>query len=584
MRNFLLFSLLLIAGFQVKSQTQPDVFKDTPPAKKNSDVNFTDHFQIGVAWYPEQGPEWTWEADLAKMQSIGINTIRVGEFAWVDFEPAQGVYNFEWMDKAIELAAKYGIKTVLCTPTANVPPWLRQKYPDVLGANSRGNFTLGGRKGYNVNSKNYLEAGARITLAMAKQFGNNKNIIGWQLDNEPGYPFELFDKASLAQFLNYLKKKYTTLDALNDVWGGHFWSLIYTDWAQIEFPINNGDGGWNPGQYADYRNFFSLAFQRHLQLQADILRQYIGTRFIFTNWPNNCWSVNTFETTEKFLDISAWDNYSPSPGVTSYLDQYFSAMNHDIARCAGTSGRFIIAEKAAQIAAHAPQKGLRNHQYKDLAHGAIGTYYFEWRAPLAGQESGYVSMLQNDGSFNTSKDIHVQTNREFARIGGELQNATTISDVAIIYSYQNQWDQGWWIGRKGYEGEVEAYYAGLKVLRRNIDMIPEKASFSKYKIIAAPGLKMVSDNTAARLTEFVNNGGILILGKETGIRDTLNRYRPLVTPGIFTSIAGLTVPNVSSKNSISGNLLFGTSNQIGNENFTIRFNDAGQRIRTIFGD
>jgi len=571
MKHFILFSLLLIAGTTVKSQAQADIFKESTPAKKNPEVNFTDKFQIGVAWYPEQWSESTWDGELAKMQSIGINTIRVGEFAWVDFEPAQGIFKFEWMDKAIDLAAKHGIKTVLCTPTANVPPWLRQKFPDVLGANSKGDFTLGGRKGYNVNSKNYLEASARITLAMSKHFGNNKNIIGWQLDNEPGYPFELFDKASLTQFHEYLKKKYKTLDAMNEAWGGHFWSLIYSDWSQIEFPINNGDGNWNPGQYADYRNFFSLAYQHHLQIQSDILRQYIGNRFIFTNWPNMCWSVNTYETAEKILDITAWDNYSPSPGVTSYRDQFFSAMCHDIARCAGPNGRFLIAEKAAQIAAHAPQEGLRNHQYKDLAHGAIGTYYFEWRAPLAGQESGYVSMLLNDGSFNTSKAIHEKTNKEFQRIAGDLQHAKTVSDVALIYSYRNQWDQGWWSGRKGFDDEAVAYYTGLKNLHVNIDAISENASFADYKLIAAPGLRMVSEHTANRLIEFVKKGGILILNKETGIRDTLNRYYPIIAPGVFKEAAGITVPNSSSKNSISGNLLFGNNNQIGNEKFTIRF-------------
>src|SRR5271157_5517752 len=85
---------------------------------------------LGAAWYPEQWPESRWEDDLKLMQAAGIHMVRVGEFAWSRMEPAEGAYDLDWLDRAVALAGKHGILTVLGTPTAAPPAWLTEKYPD----------------------------------------------------------------------------------------------------------------------------------------------------------------------------------------------------------------------------------------------------------------------------------------------------------------------------------------------------------------------------------------------------------------------------------------------------------------------
>src|SRR5690348_932345 len=87
---------------------------------------------FGTAWYPEQWDEARWEKDLSLMQVAGINMVRVGEFAWSRMEPQEGRFDFGWLDRAIDLAAKHNIKVVLGTPSAAPPAWLTYKYPDTL--------------------------------------------------------------------------------------------------------------------------------------------------------------------------------------------------------------------------------------------------------------------------------------------------------------------------------------------------------------------------------------------------------------------------------------------------------------------
>ena len=130
-------------------------------------------FLVGAAYYPEWWPAGEWEVDFRQMRDLGINTVRMGEFAWALFEPAPAKFDFDWMDRALAIAGRYGIRAILATPTASVPPWLFQLHPDVLSGNSSGPFTYGGRKGYNTNSPNYLAASQRITTALAEHYGRH---------------------------------------------------------------------------------------------------------------------------------------------------------------------------------------------------------------------------------------------------------------------------------------------------------------------------------------------------------------------------------------------------------------------------
>ena len=57
---------------------------------------------------------------------------------------------------------------------------------------------------------------------MAKRFGHNPNVMGWQIDNE--YSQVSYDPETRAQFQQWLKARYGTLDNLNARWTTSYWS------------------------------------------------------------------------------------------------------------------------------------------------------------------------------------------------------------------------------------------------------------------------------------------------------------------------------------------------------------------------
>ena len=71
--------------------------------------------------------------------------MRLAEFAWGLMEPSQDHFDFTWLDRAIDVLARHGLKVVLCTPTPTPPPWLLHAHPDITQI-TRDGWRLGAGK------------------------------------------------------------------------------------------------------------------------------------------------------------------------------------------------------------------------------------------------------------------------------------------------------------------------------------------------------------------------------------------------------------------------------------------------------
>ena len=216
---------------------------------------------LGVDYYPDQTPETLWDEDARMIAETGFTNVRVAEFAWSLMEPSEGKFDFAWLHRSVLTLQKHGIQVILGTPSAAPPPWLTEKYPDVLMVNDQGLTVYpGGRRFTCPTNKVYRRLSLAIATEMARSFADTPGVIGWQIDNE----FTLqkwarcYCKFCRAGFQDWLRGKYGTLDEINKKWGTAFWSQIYTDFSQIPVPLpSNGDP--NPGLALDYDRYQSYA-------------------------------------------------------------------------------------------------------------------------------------------------------------------------------------------------------------------------------------------------------------------------------------------------------------------------------------
>ena len=63
----------------------------------------TQKIYFGAAYYPEHWPEEHWPEDIRLMQEAGMTVSRLAEFAWSTMEPAEGEFDFDWLEKAIAM-------------------------------------------------------------------------------------------------------------------------------------------------------------------------------------------------------------------------------------------------------------------------------------------------------------------------------------------------------------------------------------------------------------------------------------------------------------------------------------------------
>jgi len=484
---------------------------------------------LGTAWYPEQWPEARWDADLALMEKAGIRFVRVGEFAWSRMERTEGNYDLEWLDHAIAAAGRHHIATVIGTPSAAPPAWLTQKYPETLRTMEDGRKDQhGNRQQFNWANAKYRELARKMAEQLAKRFGHNPSVIGWQIDNE--YAEVSLDPETRTQFQQWLKEHYKTLDNLNARWTTEYWSEAYTAWDQI--PIQIGYG--NPGLLLNWMRFVSDTWRDYQRVQLDVIRPNADARqFITTNMMGWFGGYDHY-TVSQDLDLAAWDDYVGQ----GHLDPVRNGAAHDLTRGFLHKNFWVMETQPgsvnwASINNFLDKGEVRAMAWHDVGHGADAVSYWQWRSALNGQEEYHGVLVGPDGTPVPLYDEIAEVGREFAKAGPVLAGTAVHSEVAVLHSYDSRWAIQWQKHNKGYDPveEILSYYGPLRMLAQSVDVVAPSAPLSGYKLVVAPGLNVLPDDVAQNLIAYVKGGGHLVLGQRSGMKDWDNSLQTERQPG-----------------------------------------------------
>lgn len=493
---------------------------------------------MGVAWYPEQWPESRWEEDLRLMEAADLKVVRVAEFAWSRMEPSEGHYDLDWLERAINLAAKHHIVTVLGTPTATPPAWLTKKYPDVLRVEENDQrVTHGNRAHASASSMRYREFCRRITEQMAIRFGHNPNVVGWQIDNEYGYALMSYNDESRRQFQDWLKAKYKTLDNLNTDWTTAYWSQTYDDWSEIPIPI----GGHNPGLMLDWKRFVTYTWASYQQNEIDVIRKHADSRqFITGNLMGFFDGFDHYPITEP-LTFASWDDYVGS----GHVDPAYNGLAHDLTRGFKRMNFWVMETQPGAVNWAAVNNFLnrgeaRAMSWQAIGHGADDVNYWQWRSALNGQEEMHGVLVGPDGTPVPFYDEVKQTAHEFAKVESAFRDTVPVSEVALLYSYDSHWAIQFQKHTDKYDdiGILKSYYRPLRQLTQSLDVISANAPLGNYKLVVAPDLNLLPRGLADHLLEYVRSGGHLVLGPRSGMKDEFNALLPQRQPGFLAGALG----------------------------------------------
>ena len=473
---------------------------------------------IGAAYYPELWPEEEVERDIGRCRSIGINTLRVGEFAWSRMEPKEGVFDFVWLQKLVDKLYANGIATVMCTPTCTPPRWFMNKYPETRRVMNDHFRTDVAERCHPCKTSERMRAKNReIVTKMAEALAGRKGIIGWQIDNEI-FPYSdgCYCDSCKAAFRVWLQKKFGSIEKLNKAWGMARWSLDYADFDAVEPPYAHQ---WkHPSLQKAWHDFQCAQIKDYVDEQAAVLHAH-GCKNVGTDMmPQNLLSY--YAVNEK-LDVVQYNHYEPADALPK------TAFAYDFLRCVKDKPFWVTETQVGWNGSIVAECGYRpvGNSYANtwlpVARGAEMNMYWLFRSHPNGHELAHGALFNSAGrEYRVSDEIR-QAAADFGKCGKLLKETQVRSKIALHYSHTAAVSFLCAPIVKGPDYRttlIERYYAAFRHF--NVDVIDTAHGLDGYDVVFSPFLAVADENgLKERAAEWVKAGGTWVVGPMSDIMD-----------------------------------------------------------------
>jgi beta-galactosidase len=505
---------------------------------------------FGGDYYPEQWDPEVWQEDVALMKEAGVNLVSVAIFSWALLEPAEGVYEFGWLDSALDLLHQNGIRVDLANASASPPPWFSHKYPQSLPVTIDGvRLGYGSRQAFCSASTDYRRASAALTTKIAERYAMHPAVVMWHVHNEYGcHNVPCYCDASQLAFQNWLRAKYGTVDAVNDAWGTAFWSQHYYSFDEITPPRKTGTF-INPTQRLDYSRFSSDDLLECFEAEAAILRAHsdlpVTTNFMGFSMgldrPIDYWKW------AQRMDVVTNDHYLIADDARNFQEL---AMTSDYIRGLAAGAPWLLMEHSSSAVnwqprnvAKKPGEMIRN-SLQHVARGADAALFFQWRAARAGSEKFHSALLPHAGKDSTLFREVTKLGAYLGRIGEVVGSRVVGADVVII----NDTDARWASELDAHPSvdvdtlsETRLWHDALYRGGYTTDFRRATDDLSAYRVAIVPVQYLMTDAGAANLRAFALAGGILVATYFSGIVDENDSIRLGGYPGALAEVLGIRI-------------------------------------------
>jgi beta-galactosidase len=524
--------------------------------------------RFGAAYYAEYHRDDV-EADLDLMAAAGFTVIRVGESVWSTWEPEDGVFDLDWLTPVLDGAHRRGIGVILGTPTYAVPMWLTRLHPEIAAETASGQRVgWGARQEMDFTHAAFRFHAERVIRQVIGRHGDHPAVIGIQVDNEPGLRL-LYNHDVFQRFTDWLRRRYGTVERLNQEWGLVYWSHRLSRWDDLWQP----EGNVQPQYDLAWRRFQAELVTEFIGWQADLVREITGGRGFVTTCISYEQPGVDDEKLSARLDVASGNAYyemqdslrhpSDLPRSTGPMGWVvrgpWAVANLADLMYSSKQAPFLVTEtNAGSIGFSATNQSPYDGQWRQMAwllvaRGARMVEYWHWHTLPFGAEAHWGGVLPHSG-------IPGRAYREIARIGAELgevgdafADATPDFDVAVLYDSDSKFalsTQGPVPGDEGhalvdpdsYRHVVAAFSRGIfdakrqqRLVRRDQlrDVVPDR-----FPVLVVPALFTATGDDLDHLAEYARVGGHLVLGPRTGYGDAEGLVRTERAPARLGAAAG----------------------------------------------
>jgi beta-galactosidase len=492
---------------------------------------------VGANYHPHdnKNPEKI-KSDILLMKDAGFSVVRMGHLAWDSYEPSDGKFDFMWFDKVMDMMDEAGIKVILDIAIRPAPIWLHKKFPsiDVVDANGDVQYP-NHRYMEDAGDPDFQKYAVRFTDSITKRYGKHPALIAFGIDNESGDGPISYSETARQRFIDWLKKKYTNLDNLNNAWATQRWSRKINQFDEIGFPVSGQVNG-APERMLDFRCFVSDEVNQVL---------YKVIEKVNTNAPNALTNTNAwYYSWMKYMDYSqiAYSGKMTREGCGFYpgnsLITNWGVMNaaFGIARIQFESTNpFWCSEFTTH---NAVPNSIRKSAYASLMYGNQMVCGWTWQSMWAGEEQYLEGMIDWDGVPNRKYDEYKKIATEFKKIENYFPYKLK-AEVGLAFSFPSQIASASF--PEQHDSQVQACWDLFYWRNMDTRVVEICKSALNYKLLFVPGVVVMDETTASKIRDFVKNGGTVIMTSNSALADETGQVFASTHPGRLSDVFGIRV-------------------------------------------
>ncbi|MBI4978126.1 MAG: beta-galactosidase [Spirochaetes bacterium] len=478
-------------------------------------------------------PQSDWDRDMERIRGLGMNTIRAW-LVWGVVEPAAGKIDTGYLDRFLDCAERHSLNVGFLFHLHGAPEWAIQShrkhwYVDAEGRafepSARTNTPSGGWPGLCPDNPSVIRLEDRFISRVVKHVSSRHNIAFWEPINEPHMWMDFartppgvfcYCPATRLRFIDWLRKKYTSLDALENAWGRR-----HARWQDVRPPT------WRFGfsDWADWRTFTADNIASLVERRAATIRRYTQQPVIAHAWGGGCVTNNhlgamAFDDWKNARSLDKW-GYSAFPG--SMGATMMVGLGTDATRNVAGDKEFWQSELGSGDHGYGfDRKGrvdpdmLAMWCWESIRHGAKGLLFWQYRKEAHGSEIGALGLTDYAGEYTENAHAVSRIGKLLTKHAGvfiKLQYPR--AQVALVFSYQSYVTE--WAMYRTCNLSVDSlsgYYRMFWEKNIPVDIVHEDSisatSLAVYKAVVVPMPAALTKNARDAISGYVSGGGLVI--------------------------------------------------------------------------
>ena len=387
-----------------------------------------------------------------------------------------------------------------------------------------------------AGSETYAQGVEAFVTAAVEGMGEHPRLIGWAVEAVPPANVAIDD----AGFISYLRRSYSSLNALNESWGTEYaqWDEMTLGGARdVDSGLPNGIGRGS----VDFASYQEAAYADALSLWANAIRAADPRRLILAAALPDYRSIDSVPAVFDGMVLQTYPTVAEDDWETHNVHAV------DIARRANG----FAAVQTLEVSSETAEEVAAGWAGLALAHGAAGVAFSSWSAVRDSEElRAAVSWI---GRIVAEQEYPVVPLAQTAVVyepvaGGAMMRGRALYgylDGVTPGSPTNLFAAARWGSR----------YGLLDVVRSD-DLA--KVDLSQYGTIIAPMVFYLTDESQLALHNYVLRGGALVVDAGIGMYQAEGTTDSM--PSVIREILGLRyldLGNLGPEGAAAGEVIYG---------------------------